>query len=77
MSKATLEGTRPEPPARFGRVAYSQSETGELLGVTRQHVARAVADGRLHAVRLGRRVLIPATEISRFLNGDDAVGGAA
>jgi excisionase family DNA binding protein len=57
----------------FNRLAYSQSETAALLGgVTRQHVANLVARGEIRVVRLGRRPVIPATEIARLLCADAA-----
>jgi excisionase family DNA binding protein len=55
----------------FDRAAYGQRDAAALLGdVTRQHVAKMVRDGDIRAVRLGRRVLIPATEIARLLGED-------
>lgn len=53
---------------QFDRAAYGQSEASRLLGgVTRQHLANMEKAGKLRTVRLGRRVLIPATEIARLL----------
>lgn len=52
-----------------GRAAYGQSETAAMIGVTRQTVAAMIAAGDLRAVRVGRRVLIPAAEIVRLLGG--------
>lgn len=63
-------------PYEFDRAAYDQREAGKLLGgVTRQHIAAMERSGELRVVRLGRRVLIPATEIARLLGEAEAVAG--
>lgn len=52
----------------FDRAAYSQSDAARMLGgVTRQHLSNMEKAGELQVVRLGRRVLVPATEIARLL----------
>jgi excisionase family DNA binding protein len=48
-------------------MALSYDETAEALGLSRSTVKQLVSSGRLPAVRVGRRVLIPAAEIERFL----------
>ena len=83
---ATIDGTRLVPrsttiaeaaEAAVQRAAYGQSEVAARLGVTRQSVARAIESGDLRAVRLGRRVLIPAAELARFLGATDTEGDAS
>lgn len=63
-------GQRSPEPQDQTRVAYSQTEAAAILGVTRQHIANSIAAGHIRAGHLGRRVLIPASEIARILNGD-------
>lgn len=59
----------------FDRAAYGQEDTGQMLGgVTRQHIANMIEAGELRAIRLGRRVLIPASEIARLLSEADTEG---
>ncbi|MEK7724180.1 MAG: helix-turn-helix domain-containing protein [Acidobacteriota bacterium] len=41
-------------------------ETCQLLGISRWTMSRAIEDGRLKAVKLGRRILIKRTEIDRM-----------
>lgn len=43
-------------------------ETCQLLGISRWTVSRAVNDGRLKAVRFGKRILIKRTEIDRLFS---------
>lgn len=47
--------------------AISRNEAAHRLGVHRATVSRAIERGELHAVRFGRRVLIPVSEIERIL----------
>ena len=65
------------------KLAYGLRESSETLGVSVPFLRLEIARGRLRAARLGRRVLIPATELTRYLeagvqnqtrpgNGDDA-----
>lgn len=61
----------------FDRAAYDLAAAGEMLGgITRQYVAKMISTGELRCVRLGRRVLVPATEIARVLGLSDQVGSA-
>lgn len=51
------------------RMAYSLDETAAALGVSRETVRHKIADGGLRAVKVNRRVLVPAAELERFLAG--------
>lgn len=51
-----------------GRLAYSREELRAKLGCGLNAIDAAIRDGRLRAVRIGRRrVVIPAAEVRRFL----------
>ncbi|MGF1668196.1 MAG: helix-turn-helix domain-containing protein [Acidimicrobiia bacterium] len=50
------------------RVALSVTETCCALGVSRSTVYRLINDGRLRPVHLGRRVLIPLSELDRLMS---------
>ena len=53
-------------------------ETGRTLRVSNSTVWRLVKDGRIRAVRIGKRVLIPESEINRLMqNGTDSKRSAA
>lgn len=65
---------RAAPTVSFGGVEYSaaavsQNDAAKMLGLCRQSVAKHIARGELRCVRLGRRVLIPVSEIERILGG--------
>jgi excisionase family DNA binding protein len=53
----------------------SVRETAALLGVHPLTVRQAIARGELRALRLGRRVLVPESELQRLL-GPGACGNA-
>ena len=52
--------------------ALNYDQVAEALGLSRSTIKILVADGRLRSVKVGRRVLIPASEIERFLQGVSA-----
>ena len=54
-------------PATLGRKAFSIKETASVLGLSVPSVRRLVARGLLRANRSLRHLLIPASEIDRFL----------
>lgn len=49
------------------RLGYSVDEAAAALGIGRSTLYRLIRDGRLRTLRLGRRVLITATELEGFL----------
>jgi len=56
------------------RAAYSVKETCELLGLSRSTLYRLIQRRAVRRVHVGRRPLIPAGEIDRLLEPDDAEG---
>jgi excisionase family DNA binding protein len=50
------------------RLALSIKEAAHVAGFGRSTLYQALASGQLKAVKLGRRTLIPADELRRFLN---------
>lgn len=48
---------------------HSVSETASYLGVSPSMVRKMIADGRIEVVRLGRRVLVPPSEVARLMRG--------
>ncbi len=49
------------------KLVFSITEAAKLLGVHPNTIRRMVWRGELRPVRLGRRVLIPLTEVERLL----------
>ena len=48
--------------------ARSVDETAEWMGVSPLTIRRAIKSGKLHAVHMGRRVLVPEESVQAFLN---------
>ena len=51
------------------RLAYSINETARALSLGRTTVYAMIADGRLEAMKLGRRTLVKADSINRLVAG--------
>jgi excisionase family DNA binding protein len=48
-------------------LAFSIDEAAELLGVHRQTLRGAIDRGEIHAIRLGRRWLVPVESLYSYL----------
>ncbi len=53
------------------RDAYSTQEFADRLGIGYQTALRMQKNKTVRVVRVGRRVLIPRTELERFLSVND------
>jgi excisionase family DNA binding protein len=51
------------------RQTYTVEEAGALLGLGRNSVFKAVNEGNIPAIRIGRRLLVPRLAIERMLSG--------
>ena len=51
---------------------YSVSEAAEVLGVSQWLVREAIRRGEIRCARIGKRIIIPAAAIDRFLGTSDA-----
>ena len=51
------------------RAALSVEEFSVAVGVSKDHTRRQIAAGNLKAVRFGKRLLVPASELNRILAG--------
>jgi len=59
------------PIQQLDRIAFSPKEFATASGLSESAVLRAVRTGQIRAVRIGRRLLIPASEPSRLLSKED------
>src|SRR6187397_3359912 len=55
-----------------GDATVSVAATAEVLGVDERTVTRALRDGQLPSVRVGRRVLVPRLRLLAVLGGEGA-----
>ena len=62
------------PPSR---VAYSIAEAMALSGLGRDTLYKQIHAGRLPARKLGRRTIVLASDLQRFLEALPMIGGAA
>lgn len=53
-----------------GRLAWSLREAAEALGVSERFLRNEIRRGRLGAIKRGRRVLIRAETLDRYLRDD-------
>ena len=49
------------------RAAFSIAETATLTGVGRDQVYAAIREGKLEARKWGRRTIVPAAALQKFL----------
>jgi hypothetical protein len=67
-----MSDSRPVPPVSeqpaLPRLAYSVAETAAMLGICEKSVRRLIARGLLRPSRALRHLLIPRSEIGRFLD---------
>jgi excisionase family DNA binding protein len=52
------------------RVAFTLKECAKGVGLSRDSIRRAIARREIRAVRIGRRILVPASEMARLLSSD-------
>jgi excisionase family DNA binding protein len=55
-----------EAPGSIKRVLYSVEDAAEALSMGRTSVFALIRDGRLQAVKVGKRRLIPVSELEAF-----------
>lgn len=64
----------PEPERTIPPVSYSVEDAAKALGIGRTFVFQLIKEGKLKAVKLGRRTVIPVKECEALLS---RLGGAA
>jgi excisionase family DNA binding protein len=50
---------------------------GQHFGVSYMTINRLIHGGEIHAIRVGRSIRIPVSELARFAADSDLIGGAA
>lgn len=62
---------------RHRQVTYSVGEAANLLGISSSKLYRCVRAGELRASRVGRRIVIPAPALEKFLGGPVEIASSA
>jgi len=57
------------------RAAYSARQAATILGVGKGLIYGLVHSGRLRALRVGRRIYVPVSELVRFLEEGEVPAG--
>jgi len=67
--KPQIEQPRTVPPPKCEPqpLAYCVEEVAKALGIGRTYVFRLIKEGHLHAVKIGRRTVVPVREVEAFL----------
>jgi excisionase family DNA binding protein len=79
MKRPRVAGMSAQEAGGMERLALRPAEAAKALGLHVQTVRALVDSGRLGAVRVGKRIVIPASAIAKFLNESETkaqVGGA-
>ncbi|MCP4317733.1 MAG: helix-turn-helix domain-containing protein [Hyphomicrobiales bacterium] len=63
-----------EPGTAATRRTYTMPEAAQILGIGRTAAYEAARTGELPTIRIGKRILVPAAALDRFLSecGQDA-----
>lgn len=54
------------------RQTYSVEEAAKVLGISERHAYDMVREGKLPALRLGNRIVVPVHQLERLLEGQPA-----
>ena len=68
MSAANRRAEQTPITATTDRVTYSVEEVARVLGIGRNTAYEAVRTGKIPALRIGRRYLIPVDALQRLLS---------
>ena len=59
------------------RLTMGLTEASETLGISHWTLRRYIREGKIRAVRIGRRVLVEPAELGKLVNREASVGRAA
>jgi len=54
----------------YDKLTYKPEMVAPMIGVGRNMVYALIRSGALRSIRVGRNILVPASAITDFLNGD-------
>ncbi|HEX8565177.1 MAG TPA: helix-turn-helix domain-containing protein [Pyrinomonadaceae bacterium] len=61
------------PTMQHQKLAYSVKELSKLAGVCERKIHYEIKEGKLKTSRIGRRILILATEVERWLEEAEVI----
>ena len=69
-AEATLDETKSSLNSDNAPLVYSINNTCKMLSISRSTIYILASQGKLRLIKVGGRTLVPASEISRLLDGD-------
>jgi excisionase family DNA binding protein len=58
---------KPTPPPARPETVLSIEEVAERLKVSKSLIYKAIADGQMRSIKIGKRRLVPASEVQRLI----------
>jgi excisionase family DNA binding protein len=74
MPKPSASGAPSNPPNPLSRLAYGIEDAAASLGLSRSRLYELIAAGEIAACKVGKRTIIPATELTTFLDRHRVAG---
>lgn len=65
------EVRREQPEVAAVRAGYTPKELARMLGVPSSTVYTSIRRGKIPSNRIGRRIVVPAEWLERFLEGEE------
>lgn len=62
----SVTATKPVPDSHPPGAPWWVADAARYLGVSERHVRRLADDGRVKTIRIGRRLLLPDSEVARL-----------
>ena len=72
MRNTPISGTAPDNAVPVHVIALTLDQACKRLQLSRPSVVGLIESGRLHAVKVGRKWLVSASSLDRFVNGEVA-----
>lgn len=72
MRNTPISGNEPDNAVPEHVIALTLDQACKRLQLSRPSVVGLIESGRLHAVKVGRKWLISASSLDRFVNGEVA-----
>lgn len=74
MPKPPASVAPSNPPNPLSRLAYGIEHAAATLGLSRSRLYELIAAGEIAACKVGKRTIIPATELTAFLDRHRVAG---
>ena len=69
MESQVLENKNKQLEKQINAAGLTVTEAARRLSVSESHIWKMLRENKIHAVKFGRRTIVPASEIVRILDG--------